>query len=110
MKSANLEGADNSVKDVPLSDEGAHILIEYDQSEISLHCLTETIEMAGVKILEIITLREEPEGKKSILIKLGTREVRNVILNLSKHPLIRVKGYNSKPSFSEKAMEPRKKL
>jgi hypothetical protein len=96
----SLEGKDNSINDLLLDDEHAHILVEYDQDVIPLHCLTEAIESAGAEILEVIVLREGPEGNKSVFIRLGTKDARNAILNLSKYPLIRVEGYNSEESLS----------
>ncbi len=102
MKPVNPERLDNPVNNLPLDDEHANILIDFDPRVIPLHCLTETIEMAGATLLEIISLREEPGGNKSILVRLGTQDVRNAVLNLSKHPLNRVQGYNFKKDLNEK--------
>ena len=83
------------MSDLPLDDEHAHILLEYDQGVIPLECLTESIETAGAEILQIIVLREGPEARRSVLIRLGTQDARNAILSLSKYPLTRVEGFNS---------------
>ena len=96
MKRVNSERLDEILENVSLDDEYAYIFIEYDQRVISLHCLTEKIEIAGAKILEIITLKEEPEGNKSILFRLDIQETREVILNLLNHGFIKIKGYNPK--------------
>jgi hypothetical protein len=95
MKPGNLEPTESCISDLPLDDEHAHILLEYDQGVIPLHCLTETIETAGGRILQIIVLREGPEGRRSVLVRLGTQDARNAILSLSKYPLRMVEGFNS---------------
>jgi len=95
MKPGNPGETDSPVSDLPLDEEHAHILIEYDPRLTPLHCLMETIETAGAKILETIVLREGEEGEKSVLIRLGIQDARSAVLSLSKYPLIRVEGYNS---------------
>ncbi len=95
MKPGDLEATDSTVSDLPLDEEHAHILIEYDPRLTPLQSLTETIETTGAKILETIVLREGPLGEKSVLIRLGIQDARSAVLSLSKYPLIRVEGYNS---------------
>ena len=99
MKPADSQGVENFVDNLPLDDEHAHILMEFDQRVIPLRCLTETIEMAGATILEIITLSGEPEGNKSILVRLESQDVRNAVSNLARHPLIRLEGFNPKANL-----------
>jgi hypothetical protein len=96
MESGNSKELVTPKRDVSLHDERAQIFIEYDKSMTPLHCLVEAIEMAGANIFEIITLSEEPKGKKSIAIKLDIQDVRNVILGVSKYPLTKIEGYNSR--------------
>jgi len=107
MKHGNPAQLDEILKRVSLDDRHAYIYIEYDQNVVSLDCLIKTIETAGEKVLEITDFRKEPEGNKIIVIKLGTQDVRNAILNLSSHPLIRVEGCNSKASLDEKQSQKR---
>ena len=99
MKNQNSKPESDFYHNLPLDDEHCHILIDFDEKVVTFHRLKETIEMTGAAILEIITLREDPEGNKSILIRLETQDVRNVVLTVSKFPLNRIQGYNSKKNF-----------
>lgn len=96
MNSVNPEELKDLLRGITLDDEYAHILIEYDQGEISLDQLVESIEITGTQVLKTTELQVGPRGRKSILIKLDVQDVREAILNLSKYPLINVMGYNSK--------------
>ena len=96
MKSSAPEEINDPLKDINVDDEYSYVFVEYDHSEVSFNSIIETIHLIGAHILDSIILREEPRGTKSILFKLDVQDVREVILNLSKHKLLTIKGYNSK--------------
>ncbi len=97
MRSLNHPAEPNGLfRDIPLDDGYAHVLIEYDQESISLPQLRETIELTGVRVIETQDLLGGPERGRLVLFKLNIEDVREVMLSLSKYPLINVTGYNSK--------------
>lgn len=96
MKSANYEGFNDPIRNIPLDDEYAYIFVEHDQSAIPVHRLIEKIEMTGAKIIDSIPIREGRGGNRFVLFKLNIQDVREIVLDLSSLPLIRVQGYNSK--------------
>lgn len=101
MNSVNHKELKDLLRDITLNDMYAHIFIEYDQGKISLNQLIELIEINGTQVLEITELQVGPRGRKSILLKLDAQDVREVILNLSKYPLINLMGYNSKTKTNQ---------
>jgi hypothetical protein len=101
MKSVNAREEKGLSPDIQLDDRHAHILIEYDSKITSLEELTKTIELTGTKVLQTTELQTELTKSKSILFKLDKQDVKEIILNLSKYPLIGVTGYNSKTKLSE---------
>jgi hypothetical protein len=97
MSSLNHPGEHKVLfRDIPLDDGYAHLLIEYDPESVSLPRLQETIELAGVRVIEAQDLSGGREKGRLVLFKLNVEDVREVILSLSKYPLISVTGYNSK--------------
>jgi hypothetical protein len=96
MSSLNTEERKGLFLDIPLDEGYAHVLIEYDRERVSLPKLLETIEMTGARVIETRDLRPGKERNRAILLKLDAEDVREVILNLSKYPLVNVTGYNSK--------------
>jgi len=101
MNSVNCKEFKDLLQGIPLDDNYAHIIIEYDQGEISLNQFVESIKMNGTQVLETTELQVGQTGKKSILLKLGGQDTREVILNLSKYPLIKAMGYNSKTKINQ---------
>ncbi len=83
-------------RDIPLEEGYACVLIEYDRESISLIKLRETIELTGTLVIETRDLPGGREENSLVLFKLNAEDVREVILSLSKYPLIHVTGYNSK--------------
>ena len=96
MNSLNPEKQKGLFRDIPLDDGYAHVLIEYDRERVSLLNLLEVIEMTGARVIETRDLPPRQERNRVILFKLDVQDVREVILSLSKFPLINVTGYNSK--------------
>ncbi len=95
MSLSRHEKADGNLRDIPLEEGYAHIVIEYDQERVSFSELFETIELTGTHVLETKELRAGPDQNRSILFKLDVQDVRDVMLSLSRHPLMNVTGYNS---------------
>jgi hypothetical protein len=93
MKSPVSEN-DDLLKDMLMDEKHGYIFIEYNQQITSLDNLIETVKMTRAQILDTRILQEKPSGEKSILIKLDIQDVREVILNLLKYQLIKIKGYN----------------
>jgi hypothetical protein len=83
-------------RDIPLDGGYAHLLIEYDRESVSLPTLQETIELAGVRVIETQDFSGGREKGRLVLFTINVEDVREVILSLSKYPLINVTGYNSK--------------
>lgn len=100
MSSTLPETPDGYLRDIHLDEGYAHIVIEYDQERVSFSELLETIEMTGTQVLETKELRPGPDQNRSILFKLDIQDVRDVMLSLSKHPLMNVTGYNSKTNMN----------
>ena len=96
MSSILPETPEGHFRNIPLDEGYAHIVIEYDQDRVSFSELLETIRMTGTQVLETQELRAGPDQNRSILFKLDIQDVRDVMLSLSKHPLMNVTGYNSK--------------
>ena len=97
MSSLNRAGERKPLfRDIPLEEGYACVLIEYDRETISLTKLRETIELTGTRVIETRDLPEAREENRLVLFKLNAEDVREVVLSLSKHPLINVTGYNSK--------------
>ncbi len=96
MSSLNPEEQKVLFRDIPLDDGYAHVLIEYDRESVSFPNLLETIELTGARVIETRDLRPGRERNRVILLKLDIEDVREVILSLSKYPLMNVTGYNSK--------------
>jgi hypothetical protein len=63
---------------------------------MSVSKLKELIQSAGGQILETQELQPEPVSNKAVLFKLNIRDVRKIMLSLSKHPLGTVTGYDSR--------------
>jgi hypothetical protein len=101
MKSVNIWEEKDLSPDIQLDDQHAHILIKYDSKITSLEELIKTIELTGTKVLQITELQTKSPKNKSTLFKLESQDVKEIILNLSKYPLIGVTGYNSKPKLTE---------
>ncbi len=97
MSSLNHAGQRKPLfRDIPLEEGHACVLIEYDRKSISLTKLRETIELTGTLVIEARDLSGGREKNSLVLFKLNAEDVREVVLSLSKHPLINVTGYNSK--------------
>jgi len=96
MSLTRHEKAEGYLRDIPLDEDHAHIVIEYDHERVSFSELFETIEMTGTHVLETKELRAGRDRNRLILFKLDVQDVRDVMLSLSKHPLRNVTGYNSK--------------
>ncbi len=101
MKSVNAKEAKDVSPDIQLDDRHAHVLIEYDPKITSLEELTKTIEITGTKVLQSTELQTGSTKNKSTLFKLDNQDVKEIILSLSKYPLIGVTGYNSKTTLSK---------
>jgi hypothetical protein len=96
MNSTLPEIPDDHLRNIHLEEGYAYIVIEYDQQTVSFPELFETIELTGTRVLETKELRAGTDQNRSILFKLDIQDVRDVMLSLSKHPLMNVTGYNSK--------------
>ncbi len=83
-------------REVSLDDGYAHVLIEYDRESVPLTELREAIESTGTRVIETRDLPGGLEKSRVVLFRLDVEDVREVILSLSKYPLIHVTGYNSK--------------
>lgn len=100
MSSTLPETPDGYLRNIPLDEGYAYIVIEYDRERVSFSELFETIKMTGTQILETKELRAGTDRNRSILFKLDIQDVRDVMLSLSKHPLMNVTGYNSKTNIN----------
>jgi hypothetical protein len=100
MNLSRHEKAEGNIRDIPLEEGYAHIVIEYDQERVSFSELLETIKSTGTQVLETKELRAGPDQNRSVLFKLDIQDVRDVMLSLSKHPLMNVTGYNSKTNIN----------
>ena len=96
MKPSNSDEPEYPFGDALLDDEYSHVFVEYDQDSMPLSRMIETIEITGARIVNTVIVRDEPKWKKAVLFKLDSQDVRDIILNLSKYPLIRIKGYNAR--------------
>jgi len=96
MSSLNPEEQKGLFRDIALDDWYAHVLIEYDRERVSHFKLLETIQMTGVRVIETHDLRPGQERNREIPLKFDAEDVREVILSLTKYPLMNVTGCNSK--------------
>ena len=95
MNSA-IPNRNDPLQGIALDDRYAYILVEYNQKTMSVSKLRGLIELTGSQILEIQEFQPGQVRMKTVLFKLDTQDVREIILSLSNHPLQNVTGYNSK--------------
>jgi hypothetical protein len=95
LKQSSPDELDAFLEEHPLDGGYAYLFIRYDQSVVSLEHIRYTVGEAGVAILDVFVVSKGPGREQSVLLKLDSQDVREIVLRMAKHKLIAVEGYNA---------------
>jgi hypothetical protein len=96
MESGQPDPSDERWRGIPLDDEHAHLLLEYDERVVVLSNVIQAIEGTAAAVVGVRSLRGDSQGTKAVLVTIETQDIRPVLLRLSSYPLARMEGYNAR--------------